>query len=174
MKRTIHIAISLDGFIADAQNGIHWLETLSDNPAIFSRIIPFMEAVDGVVMGRKTYDQALELGEWSYSGKPCLVVTSSIDRKPTTPDTYFIHREDVMEKATALGIQNLWVIGGGMLNGYMVSQGWVDELIVTVTPIVLGQGQGLMPTLEQHKRLKLLEVHPLVDGFVELSYTFAD
>jgi dihydrofolate reductase len=56
----------------------------------------------------------------------------------------------------------------------MVSQGWVDELIVTVTPIVLGQGQGLMPTLEQHKRLKLLEVHPLVDGFVELSYTFAD
>jgi dihydrofolate reductase len=173
MKRTIHIATSLDGFIADAHNGIEWLETISNDPGIFSRIIPFMESVDGVVMGRKTYDQALTMGEWSYSGKPALIVTSS-GGKPTTPDTYFIQPDEIMDRAQALGITHLWVIGGGQLNGYMVERGWVDEMYVTVVPIVLGTGQGLMPTLGHHRKLRLLEVHTLPDGFVELSYAFKD
>ena len=66
MKTTIHIATSLDGFVADAANSVHWLESLSSDIGVFERILPFMQAVDGVVLGRKTYEAALEYGEWPY------------------------------------------------------------------------------------------------------------
>ncbi|MBK9450651.1 MAG: dihydrofolate reductase family protein [Bacteroidetes bacterium] len=169
MKTTIHIATSLDGFVADAANSVHWLESLSSDIGVFERILPFMQAVDGVVLGRKTYEAALEYGEWPYRKKQCLVVTSST-AQPTTPDTYFIRPEEVMDKANALGIQHLWVVGGGQLNGYMVEQGWIDELIVTVSPIVLGNGQPLMASLGKHTLLQLFDLYPLPDGFIELSY----
>ncbi|HEX2899749.1 MAG TPA: dihydrofolate reductase family protein, partial [Bacteroidia bacterium] len=162
---------SLDGFVADAANSVRWLEDLSTNIGVFERILPFMQAVDGVVMGRKTYENALEFGEWPYNKKVCLVVTSST-AQPTTPDTYFIRPEAVKSEAERLGIQNLWIVGGGQLNGYMVEQGWVDELIVTVSPILLGSGQPLMATLGKHTHIRLFDVYPLPDGFVELSYDF--
>lgn len=169
MKTSIHIAASLDGFIADANNGIHWLESLSTNPKVYSRILPFIAEVDGVVMGRKTYEQVLTFGEWSYAGKHCLVVTSSVD-VPSTPMTHFIRPDAIMDRSMSLAIQRLWVVGGGDLNGYMVERGWVDELIVTVAPILLGNGKGLMASLGSHVRLHLLEMHDLADGFVELTY----
>jgi dihydrofolate reductase len=171
MKTTIHIATSLDGFVADTANSVHWLENLSSNIGVFERILPFMQAVDGVVLGRKTYESAMEYGEWPYRKKQCLVVTSST-AQPTTPDTYFIRPEEVMNKANALGIQHLWVVGGGQLNGYMVEQGWIDELIVTVSPILLGAGQPLMASLGKHTQIQLFDLYPLPDGFIELSYKF--
>ena len=172
MKTVIHIATSVDGFIADAAGGTHWLEEISNEIGVFERIIPFIRDVDGVVMGRKTYEQALTFPEWAYPGKTCLVVTSS-SAAPQTPKTEFIRPDDILPKAAEHGIELLWVVGGGVLCGYMVEQGWVDELIVTVSPIVLGKGQPLMSSLGKHVLLKFKESHNLPAGFVELTYTFA-
>jgi dihydrofolate reductase len=59
-----------------------------------------------------------------------------------------------------------------LLNGYMLEQGWVDELIVTVAPILLGQGIPLFAGLSHHWPLQLREVVQLPCGFVELNYVF--
>lgn len=171
MKKTIHIACSLDGFIADSENRIAWLENLSTNPEVGSRIGPFIEKADGVVMGRATYETCLAFEQWPYPDKVTLVVTSS-DGPPTTPSTYFLKSDAILEKAESLGIQNLWIVGGGMLNGYMVERGWVDELYVTIAPIVLGNGRSLMASLPIATKLIFQEMHALPDGFVELSYRF--
>jgi dihydrofolate reductase len=169
MKRTIHIATSLDGFVADIDNGIQWLNALSTHPETSARILPFIASVDGTVMGRITYETCLAFPEWPFPGKHCLVVTRS-QAQPATPTTTFVLPQEIVARAEALGIEKLWIVGGGQLNGYMISRGWVDELIVTVAPILLGKGESLAPTLESHQRLHLREVHPLADGFVELCY----
>jgi dihydrofolate reductase len=169
MKCTIHIATSLDGYIADAQGGIDWLENASHDPGVFERILPFIEASEVVVMGRLTYETCLRLGDWPYGGKKCIVVSSQ-NLSPSSPDTAVVRIEDLFAAMVATGAQNVWIVGGGQLNAYLMDQGLIDELIVTVVPVVLGNGIQLFSTLAHPVALKLREAHTLVDGFVELSY----
>lgn len=169
MSRTIHIAMSLDGYIADSQGSIAWLEQAATNPDISKRVLAFIDASEVIVMGRLTYQHVLGFGTWPYSDKTTIVVSGTLT-KSDSPDTVIVRKDQIFAALLLSRAQNIWIAGGGQLNSYMLEQGLVDTLIVTVVPILLGSGIPIFAPMNGPTPLRLLEICPLPDGFVELSY----
>jgi dihydrofolate reductase len=172
MKCTLHIAMSLDGYIADQQGSIAWLENAAKNPAIYQRIMPFITASEALVMGRITYEQVLGFGEWPYAGKQVVVVSNTL-AQASSPNTVIVSPSDLLQALVATGAERVWIVGGGQLNAYMIDQGLLDEMIVTVVPLLLGAGTSLLSRLTRLTPMHLQATHELADGFLELTYTFA-
>jgi dihydrofolate reductase len=159
MKCTIHIAMSLDGYIADAQGSVEWLENAAKNPAIYQRILPFIVASEVLVMGRVTYEQVLGFGEWPYAGKQVIVVSNTLSA-PRSPNTVVVSQDGLLQALVATGAQAVWIVGGGQLNA------------VTVVPLLLGAGTPLLAGLTRLTPMQLQGMQQLADGFVELTYSF--
>lgn len=170
MKSTIHIAASLDGYIADAQGGIAWLEGLASDPSVSERVLAFIASADVIVMGRLTYEHVLSFGEWPHPDKRTIVVSSTLTDL-RTPDTTVVTCEGLQRALVAAGAETVWLVGGGQLNAYLLEHGLVDEIVVTVAPIMLGSGRPLTATLPFHIPLHLVSVVPLACNFVELTYS---
>ena len=144
-------------------------------PAGYQR---FYEGVGALVSGSRTYEFVLgemERGlEWPYSGKLCWVLTSR--ELPVVEsdgaDIRLIngavreHIDDVMRSASD---NNVWLVGGGNLASQFADEGLLDEILVTVVPVVLGTGKPLF-NRRLARPMALTHVQPFVNGMVELIY----
>lgn len=145
---TYYTATSLDGFIADEQHSLEWLfrqEHDANGPLNYEA---FVARIGAVVMGATTYEWILdhERGEWPYQ-LPAWVMTS---RELTTADgDVRFARGDIRtvhaEMTSAAGGKDLWVVGGGDLAGQFADAGLLDEIIVYIAPVTLGDGAPLLP-----------------------------
>lgn len=175
---TLHVVSSLDGFIARNDNSVSWLETCGGvyeaGVAITEEeVAAFVKSVDCYVMGSRTYEHALELG-WPYGDTPCLVLTRR-QLQPTRTTVEF-HSGDLanfMETAVATRFRNVWLVGGAMLAQAFLERGMVDEIRLTVAPVLLGDGLRLFGALTAEKRWDLKDVRAFKNGFVELHYAVA-
>ncbi|MDH5511380.1 MAG: dihydrofolate reductase family protein [Nitrospinota bacterium] len=133
---SLFIATSLDGFIASQDGGVDWL--FHDQDYGYSE---FYTSVDTVLLGRKTFDQSLSLAENPFNGKRAFVFTRS-RRASRTPETDFI-RDDPVEFTRALKTQpggKIWLVGGAQVNGLLMKAGLIDEIIISIHPVVIGRG----------------------------------
>jgi dihydrofolate reductase len=64
----------------------------------------------------------------------------------------------------------IYVVGGATLVGSLINAGWIDELRLTVHPVVLGRGKALFKNVEQRQRLERIDAQPLKAGLVSLVY----
>ena len=175
MSRTIYyVASSLDGFIADEKDGLDWLIQFGFE-SFQEHYDGFIAGVGAVVMGSATYEFVLTAGPeaWTYN-QPGIVLTSRDLPKVTEADIRFrsgdiaaIHAE---AEAAAHG-QNVWVVGGGNVAAQYLAAGLLDEIHVTVMPIVLGAGKRLLPIDSPTSRLTLLNTTHFDGGAVELQYS---
>lgn len=150
MKPTVilYIAISRDGFIADKNGGVDWLNPFSTNlpPDADSYGYPaFFESIDFIVMGRNTYEQMLTFGDWPNAGKHTYVFTESNEIPPredisfTTMDPgVFIQQMDMKHPGC-----RIWLEGGAQLVQSFYDVHLIDEYIIAIIPIDLGQGIAL-------------------------------
>jgi len=170
MDVTYYVAASLDGFIADSDGGVGWLED-AGIPIEQSGCAEFSDTVDGLVVGRKTYDQVCGFGAWPYGDKPTWVCsTQSVVpvpgcnmQRPAPPD-------EVVARARDAGLKHLWVLGGGVLAGSMLREGLLTRISVATMPIVLGKGIGLFGGLDRNVLLVLERSHEFAAGFVQHEY----
>lgn len=167
-KVIIFIAMSLDGYIATKDDKLDWLfqvEGEGDNG--YSQ---FFSTIDTIIMGRRTYDWLIEevKGEFPYKNQSCYVISHSM--KETDDATVFSGDVvDLVQQLKNEQAQNIWLVGGGELIHTFLKNGLVDELIVTVAPIILGEGIPLFKQLEQQMNL-LLKGTRRFNQFVELHY----
>jgi dihydrofolate reductase len=169
MKSTIHIAASLDGFIADTQGSIAWLEGLATDPQVSERVLAFIGSADVIVMGRLTYEHVLSFGQWPHADKHTIVVSSQ-SMAPSSPDTVIVPADGLAQALRDRQAEIVWLVGGGQLNAYVLENGMVDEIIVTVAPIILGSGRSLTAALPFPITLQLQSVVQLPCNFLELAY----
>src|SRR6516162_6325245 len=109
---TIHMAASLDGFIARKDGGVDWLDTTDEG-----FVEAFLKTIDCYVMGSRTYETALSfeakgLG-WSYGDKPTFVLTSR--DLPRTRDTVEFYSGDLTQfvnRSLRLKFRSIWFVGG--------------------------------------------------------------
>jgi len=175
MPRTIYyVASSLDGFIADENDGLDWLLQFGFE-AYQEHYDRFVSGVGAVVMGSATYEFVLAEGAeaWTYtqpgfvlSGRE-LPAVADADIRFRSGDIGAIHAEAV---AAAAG-QDVWVVGGGNVAAQYLEAGLLDELHVTFMPIVLGSGKRLLPVTAPTSRLTLLNTTHFDGGAVELQYS---
>jgi dihydrofolate reductase len=176
---TIHMAASLDGFIARKDGRVDWLETSDEFAGGESLDAEFVEAflksIDCYVMGSKTYETALNFESkglgWSYGDKPTFVLTSR--DLPRTRDTVKFHSGDLaqfLNERLRPTYRNIWFVGGGAVCGACLRLGLADELRYSILPILIGEGISFFEELDRDVPLHLLDIKGYKSGMVELHY----
>src|SRR6188508_492652 len=176
---TIHMAASLDGFIARKDGSVDWLDTLDEfvggdtmDPGF---VEAFLKTIDCYVMGSRTYETALNfeakgLG-WAYGDKPIFVLTSR--QLPRTRDTVEFYSGDLAEFVNGRlrpAFRRIWFVGGGYLSGECLRLGLADEVRYSILPVLIGNGIRFFEKLDRDVALHLTEVKGYKSGMVALCY----
>lgn len=192
MARTVYYcACSLDGYIAEVDDSLDWLtgyqgtfdhQAAEANPTSEGgAYADFYAGVRALVMGSATYEWLLDHldlaggGQWPYRGKPCWVL-SSRELRPLEGEEVDVRVADASvgelygEMATAAGDGVLWVVGGGGVASQFADEGRMDEVHVTVVPVVLGAGKPLFERRLPSGSMQLTGTRPFRNGMVELRY----
>ena len=176
---TIHMAASLDGFIARKDGSVDWLET-SDEFAGGETMTPaaveaFLKTIDCYVMGSRTYETALRFEAqgvgWSYGDKPTFVLTSRELRKTRdTVEFYSGGLARLVDERLKPNFRSIWFVGGGAVSGECLRLGLADEIRYSIMPILIGDGISFFGRLDQAVALHLVEVKTYDSGMVALRY----
>jgi dihydrofolate reductase len=153
MATQYFVAASLDGFIATEDDNLDWLLGLESGVEGPDRANPydrFLADVGAIAMGATTYEWVLEHldGPWPYA-QPTWVFTTR--RLPPAQGGGMVHLTDApvpdvaSEMVAAADGRNVWLVGGGELVGTFLDHDLLDELWLTLTPVVLGAGKPLLP-----------------------------
>ena len=176
---TIHMAASLDGFIARKDGSVDWLET-SDEFAGGESMAPefvqaFLKTIDCYVMGSRTYETALKFAAkgfgWSYGDKPTFVLTRR--ELPRTRDTVEFYAGDLAQFVNGRlrpTFRSIWFVGGGVVSGECLRLGLADEVRYSILPILIGDGIPFFEKLDRDIALHLAEVKAYKNGMVALHY----
>jgi dihydrofolate reductase len=169
-KIVLYIATSLDGYIARTNGGIDWLSIVERTGEDYG-YAAFYESVDAVVMGSKTYELCLGFSEWPYPGKKAYVLTQR-KLKSDRADVVFVSRDagKAHKEFKAQGLKNVWLVGGGAITGAFLQQGLIDEFIISVIPIILGDGIRLFPSPGPEAQLELVDSRSYPSGLVQAHY----
>ena len=175
-KVSVFIATSLDGFIARKNGELDWLDaanaTVTEGEDCGYQA--FMETVDVLVMGRNTYEKVLLFGQWPY-GKTSVIVLSSqpINFPADLPNTIKHSSEtprELYERLSSEGAKHLYVDGGLTIQRFLAA-GIIDELIITIIPVLLGEGIPLFGPFEKDISLTCVSTKAFEFGFVQLHYS---
>jgi dihydrofolate reductase len=176
---TIHMAASLDGFIARKDGGVDWLETSDeflDGDTLDPEFVEaFLKTIDCYVMGSRTYETALRfeaqgLG-WAYGDKPTFVLTSR--DLPQPRDSVEFYKGDLAQFVNGHlrpTFHSIWFVGGGMVSAECLRLGLADEIRYTILPVLIGDGIPFFQNLDKDIALHLAEVKAYKSGMVELRY----
>jgi dihydrofolate reductase len=170
---TLHVVSSLDGFIARPDNSVAWLEGYDD---VYEKGVADGTGDDAdqspycFVLGSKTYEHALQLG-WPYGDTPT-IVTSSRPLQSSRENVEFYSGDLRRLVTTILASQyrHIWLVGGADLCQKFLELGLVDEIRLTIAPILLGGGLRLFGELDSEPRWQLRDVVAYKNGFVQLVY----
>jgi dihydrofolate reductase len=176
---TVHMAASLDGFIARKDGSVDWMET-SDDYADGATMDPefvaaFLKTIDCYVMGSQTYETALRfeaqgLG-WSYGDKPTFVLTRrQLPRIRDTVEFYSGDLEQLVNGRLRPAFRSIWFVGGSAVCGECVRRGLADEVRYSILPILIGDGITFFDKLDKDIALHLTEVKGYKSGMVALRY----
>jgi dihydrofolate reductase len=176
---TIHMAASLDGFIARKDGRVDWMET-SDQFADGDTMDPafvdaFLKTIDCYVMGSRTYETALRFESegfgWVYGDTPTFVLTSrDLPRNRATVELHSGDLAQFLNGRLRPAFRSIWVVGGGAVCGECLRRGLADEVRYTILPALIGEGISFFDRLEDDVALHLAEVKAYKSGTVELRY----
>jgi dihydrofolate reductase len=178
IKASVFIATSLDGFIARSNGDLDWLtgaqSASSEQDYGYQE---FMDTVDTIVVGRKTFELVLTFDSWPYSGKKVVVLSS----KPSAVPPHLVDDVEwvslppkrLVEQLAAQGSTHLYADGGKTIQGFLRA-GLIDELTITRVPILIGTGVPLFGPLDHDVRLTHIATRQFENGFVQSKYRVAD
>ncbi len=162
----LFIATSLDGFIADRDGRVDWLFADGDYG-----YVAFFDSIETLIMGRRTYEQVLGFGEWPYGEKPTYVFTR---RAPggDHPHVRFVSGDarSLVEELQGRSSGDIWLVGGAALVSAFRELHLIDEYILSVHPVLLGDGIPLFERPLPGESLRLREEHAFESGLVQLRY----
>ncbi|MCB1219693.1 MAG: dihydrofolate reductase [Planctomycetales bacterium] len=173
MANYVFIATSLDGFIADEQGGVDWLTAIPDpDDGSDYGWAEHIARIDAILMGRKSFETVLGFGQWHYQ-KPVVVLSRSMrvipaeyaDRASLASGT---PREVVMELA-GRGFGNLYIDGGDVIRQFLAA-GLVDEMTISIVPVLLGRGIPLFGEDVPAGSLELKSSTAYANGIVSNHY----
>jgi dihydrofolate reductase len=175
MTRTQYfVAASIDGYIADANGRLEWLLQFDNAEGVAEHYKTFLSGVGALAMGAATYEFVLAHNResWPYKGLPTWVFThrelptfEGADIRFTREDVGAVHEQMV----GAAGEKNIWLVGGGNLVAQFARRGLLNELLLSVVPVVLGGGVPLLPT-SISGLLELKDITRFGRGLLELRY----
>ena len=171
-KVILYIAMSLDGYIAKSNDDIGFL-SLVEKPGEDYGYFEFIKSVDTIIIGRKTYDHVVELGyEYPHDDEEVFIITrTERDSSALSNTRYFCG--DLKELITDLKLKdgkNIYCDGGAEVVNHLLSEDLIDEFIISVIPILLGDGIPLFKSGRPESKLNLINAVHFPKGLVQLHY----
>jgi len=173
LTNIVYIGTSLDGYISDKDDGLDWLDSIPNPDNIDMGYGDLINRIDALVMGRKTFEVVCGFDvPWPYS-KPVFVLSQSLT---LLPDGYEEKAElvsgplaDVLETLHAKGHQDLYIDGGATIQSFL-KEDLIDEMIITVLPILLGGGTPLFGELAQPMNFEHVNSEVVLNAMVQNHY----
>jgi dihydrofolate reductase len=170
-KVIVHIATSADGYIARSDGDLEWLTSRPAPPGFYG-MNAFMKTIDATVLGRKTYEESLRLGASFGSGSTAYVFSRQT-RPATAPLGVEFVNDDVgafVRRLRAQPGKDIWLMGGGEIIASFLDAQAVDEFVISVVPIFIGDGIPLIARSHRYIPMELQGVERFDDGLVQLHY----
>jgi len=170
-KIKLYIAVSLDGYIARSNGDIDWLTEYPINSETNYGYNEFYKSIDTVIMGGRTYRDILCMDViFPYKDKMTYVIT----RNPLSEkeNVHFI-TDNIIDTISQLRMQegkDIWLVGGGELITILLNQDFVDEMIITYIPVILGNGISLFPNNPKESKWKLENSIQFTNGVFQAKY----
>ena len=173
MSNTVFIATSLDGYIADKDGGLDWLQTIPNPENLDMGYVDLIDRIDALIMGRKTFDTVINFDiEWPYS-KPVFVLSNSMKSIPKgyegKAEPISGSLSDVVAAIHQKGHENLYIDGGVTIQNFL-KEDLIDELIITVIPILLGGGTPLFGELSKPMEFEHVKTEVFLNAIVQNHY----
>ncbi|RKN79670.1 dihydrofolate reductase family protein [Ulvibacterium marinum] len=165
-KIILNLCTSLDSFIEGENGEIDWCLTDQDYS-----MTAFLNRIDTIFFGRKSYEQLVQEMPNAFSDKKKVVFSKTL--KNIDAHSRIISgniENEVRDLINAPG-KDIWLFGGANLTTTMLNLNLVDELMISVHPLLLGKGKPLFSAIERRKKLRLTDTKTFSTGLVQLYYT---
>ena len=161
MKASVYIATSLDGFIARENGDVDWLSGAEfEGSGEDYGFQEFLDSVDILVMGRKTFEMVVSSGKWLYGKKNVIVLSSrpilipsdlseTVESRSSTP-------AELVKHLSELGAKHLYIDGGKTIQGFL-DAGLIHQIIITTIPVLIGEGIPLFGPVIKDIKLQHIE-----------------
>lgn len=172
---SVFVATSLDGFIARKDGNLDWLDAANETVPAGEDcgFREFMQSVDHLVMGRSAFEKVLSFGDWPYGDTAVTVLSrNSISFPDSLPKTVKHSSEDpqtLCNRLSSEGVEHIYVDGGITIQRFLAER-LIDDILITVIPVLLGEGIPLFGPLAQDVSLELTGTKSFEFGLVQLQY----
>src|SRR3972149_942623 len=165
MKITLYMAISIDGYVAKKDGDSDWVSEIDTKN--FEREI---KEKGCIILGRRTFKQ-YEGELYPVKDVTNIVLTTNSSIENSYPNVIYVNSpKEAIETATNKGHDEALLIGGGTTNGLFFKEGLIDEVILSVHPLILGDGIKLFEDVEKMLELQLLNTEEIGNGIIQLVY----
>ncbi len=170
-KVILYIAVTQDGFIADKQGGVDWLDAYNAGTEDYG-FDAFYNSVDALVMGDNTYKQIVSYGAWPFEGASTFVFASKTTPATRNEDIELIKTDvpEFMNEMKEDGFEALWLVGGAQLIESFYKADSIDEYILTIVPHQLGEGLALPLGIFEGQNLTLVDTKKFPSGVIQKHY----
>ena len=170
-KVIVHIGTSADGYIARPDGDLEWL-TSRPAPEGFYGMNAFMKSIDTKLLGRKTYEVSRHMGA-KFDSRERTIVFSHDPRPKDAPPTVEFTDEAIgvfVNRLRKSQGKDIWLMGGGEIIASFLDAQEIDEFVISVAPVFIGDGIPLIARRHRHVPLELRSVERFEDGLVQLHY----
>ena len=166
MRRIIfNLALSLDGFIEGPNGEYDWCFTDQDYG-----LTDMLAGVDTILFGRKSYDTLLKYDANAYPDKQKIVFSRTLAKAPEGTELLNGNLAEHIRKIKNQPGKNIWLFGGADIASQLLDANLLDELQLSVHPVLLGSGTPIFKNLKDRKLLTLLHTKTYETGLVQLHY----
>ena len=170
-KVIVHIATSADSYIARSDGDLEWL-TSRPAPAGFYGMNAFVKTIDTKVLGRKTYEVSRRMGA-TFDSKSRSIVFSRHPPPADAPSGVEFVNDAIgpfVSRPREQPGKDIWLMGGGEIIASFLDEQAIDEFVISVAPVFIGEGIPLIARRHRHVPLELRSVERFEDGMVQLHY----
>lgn len=173
-KVILYIATSLDGYIAKPNDDIGFLSIVEQEGQDYG-YGNFIKSIDTVIVGRKTYDKILSMGyDFPHADKDAYIITRISKPSIGSVKFYTGNLKELVDKLKTKKGKNIYCDGGAEIANELMKENLIDEFIISVLPILVGDGTKLFKDGRPEQKLELISTQQFEKGLVQLHYKRAD
>jgi dihydrofolate reductase len=165
-KIQLNLCQTIDAFIEGSKGEIDWCFTDQDYS-----MTEFLNGIDTIFFGRKSYEQLKSSLPDAFNDKKHVVFSRTLESDDANVRVIKDNTKEEVEKILAQDGSNIWLFGGAVLTSHLLKLKLVDELILSIHPLILGSGKPLFTGLEERIGLKLEDTKTFDTGLVQLYYS---
>jgi dihydrofolate reductase len=166
----LYIAMSLDGYIAKPNDDLDFLSIVEQEGQDYG-YADFLKTIDAVIVGRKTYDKVISMGfDFPHADKDAYIITRTPRPSVGSVKFYTGNLKSLVEKLKSETGKNIFCDGGAEIVNELLKENLIDEFIISVIPILVGNGTKLFKDDRPEQRLELVSVKHFEKGLTQLHY----